>query len=175
MILHLIRNYREIYPDIQGRELTDALICRVTGKSCMPVLRDEKGKPRLSSEGTFISVSHSNSTFALLVAEENVGMDIQYGRSVSLEKIAGRYFTPEEKAYVEESGEEAFFRLWARKEAFAKYTGAGMEQIMSGEGVLGRKDVIFHDMMPEEGLYCSVCCAAGGKEEEIEIHISHGE
>lgn len=176
MKLYIINNYRKKYENIQGREKTDALICRIMGKSCLPISRDDNGKPYINVEGTFISVSHSNDTFALLVAKENVGIDIQYRRNLNFKRIADRYFSRKEKFFVQKHGEEGFFTLWTRKEAFAKYTGEGMKQIMTKEQVKGRSDIVFKDMKLEEDLFCSICCKGKESEEiEIEIHVFNGE
>ena len=71
------------------------------------------------------------------------------------EKISRRYFTAREQRFVQEAGADGFFRLWARKEAYSKYTGLGLEEIMKGTEVLGRDDVEFFDFQLEKGIYCS--------------------
>lgn len=131
------------------------------------VLRTEKGKPyvqrtdcafRAQWEGdVYISVSHSGAYFACLVSREPVGVDIQQHRRVKALKISCRYFTREETRYIEKNGEEGFFFIWARKEAYCKYTGRGMEEILKGTPVLGRGDVKFVDFQLEKGVYCSCC------------------
>lgn len=168
--LFLVRKYREKYPTTQGRETTDALICHIMGKDALPVTRDSGGKPAVNIENIFISVSHSEDTFALLVADINVGIDIQYRRKVVRDRIADRYFTDSEKAFVREKGEDGFFTLWTMKEAFAKYTGKGMKQILDRTEVIGRNDVEFREIKLEDNLFCSICCEAG-KGEEIEVNV----
>ena len=77
--------------------------------------------------------------------------------------MARRYFTAEEISYLEESGEDAaaleerFFRLWTRKEAYAKLTGEGLTAVLEGAPVTGRDDLVFTDMNFGDGLYGCIC------------------
>jgi len=150
------------------------------------ILRTEKGKPYVSIPGAvngknsssqpddggdsaletkrdlvcneiYISVSHSGRYFVCVISDAPVGVDVQEARSVKAMNIAGRYFTAEEIKYIEETGDEGFFLIWTRKEAYSKYTGLGLEEIMKGTDVLNRNDVKFTDFMMEKGIYCSCC------------------
>ena len=47
--------------------------------------------------------------------------------------------------------------VYKRQEAYCKYTGRGMEEILKGTPVLGRGDVKFVDFQLEKGVYCSCC------------------
>lgn len=171
MELYLLENYREIFPDEKGRTLTDRLIVMALeeyGIRNPQIKRTEKGKPFISNycldetrkkyEGkTHFSVSHSGEIFVCLISDENVGIDIQHRRKIDEMKIASRYFDDGELEYVKNNGIEGFFKLWTRKEAYSKYTGRGLEDIMGKIQVLERNDVEFMDFQLEEGLYCSCC------------------
>lgn len=164
MELYVIENYKESFPELSGRDLTDALI-----RSCLSeygisdgkLMRTEKGKPYIEPRGEepciHFSVSHSGRYFVFLMAEHPVGVDIQHARSVDAGKIGRRYFTQEEQAYLETRGNEGFFLLWTRKEAYCKYTGNGLAEILKGTSVLGRDDVVFFDFQLEKDMYCSCC------------------
>lgn len=177
MRLYVIFDYKEVHPELAGRDLTDALIRDCLGVSSITVRRTEKGKPYIA--GPRISVSHSEGTFALLVSDAEAGLDIQYARDVRMESIAARLFTEEEAAYSsEDPAGDRFFQLWTRKEAYSKYTGEGMEQIMRREPVLAREDVEFRDIRLKDGCYCSICLARINEEggcEPDEVQISYGE
>ena len=179
MKLHVIYDYKNIFPELSGKALTDAMIRRCLGKENIEICRTEKGKPYLLSEDgshgqTFISVSHSNAVFALLEAGCEVGLDIQHARDVSVVKIASRYFTEDEaKSIAEDPAGDQFFLLWTRKEAYNKYTGAGMEQIMKKEPL--PDDVRFTDLRLEDGCFCAICAGREEGEQTDEIHISYGE
>ena len=182
MKLHVLYDYKGIYPELSGKALTDALIRRCLGREDADIYRTDLGKPyvRISGEedrdGLFISVSHSSRTFALLQADKEVGLDIQHERNISKDKIAERFFTQEESAYIAaEESTDRFFQLWTRKEAYSKYTGAGIEQVVKKEPVLGREDVSFTDLHLEEGCFCSVCTGTEEGDQTDEIQISYGE
>ena len=72
-------------------------------------------------------------------------------------KISARYFAEEEAELVRKLGAAAFFRLWTRKEAYSKYTGNGLADVMRGISVLDRNDVEFLDFQWEKDVYCSCC------------------
>ena len=182
MKLYVVYDYKDKYPALSGRALTDALIRECLGSEDLVVVRNDKGKPFIEgaeSAGCFISVSHSQGTFALLVSDRNVGLDIQYRRDVKSDSIAARCFPAEEAAYVaEDNTGSRFFTLWTRKEAYSKYTGLGMEQIMKKEPVLQDCEVLFTDLQLEDGCYCSFCSERiekeGGQMPD-EIQISYRE
>ena len=177
MKLYVIYDYKSKYPDLSGSALTDALIRECLGREGLVIERTDKGKPYIKgpgSDGICISVSHSEGTFALLVSERNVGLDIQYRRDVKADSIAARCFPAEEAAYVAEDGTGSrFFTLWTRKEAYSKYTGLGMEQIMRKEPVPDDCEILFTDLRLEDGCYCSICSErieeGGQKPDEIQI------
>lgn len=181
MKLHVLYDYKGIYPAQSGKALTDALIRRCLRREDAVIYRTEQGKPyvRISGEEDcarlYISVSHSGNTFALVEADKEVGLDIQYERNISTNRIAERFFTEDEATYINETdAADRFYQLWTRKEAFSKYTGAGIEQVVKKEPVLGRKDVSFTDLQLEDGCFCSVCTGTKEGDQTDEIQISYG-
>ncbi|QAT42597.1 4'-phosphopantetheinyl transferase family protein [Aminipila luticellarii] len=94
------------------------------------IRRGKQGKPYFENVPVNFSVSHSGSLWVCLVAVFPVGVDIQLCKELPYEKLAKRFFTEEEAAYVQQKGAEAFFQVWTRKEAYVKYTGLGF----SGQG-----------------------------------------
>lgn len=183
MKLYVIYNYKSKYPALSGRDLTDALIRECLGREDLVIERTEKGKPYIAgadSGGSCISVSHSEGTFALLVSGRNAGLDIQYGdRNVKIDRIAARCFPAEEAAYAsDDSTGSRFFTLWTRKEAYSKYTGIGMEQIMKKEPVPDSSGILFTDLRLPDGCYCSICSERTGEkggQNPDEIQISYRE
>lgn len=180
MKLYVIYDYKSKYPALSGHLLTDALIRDCLGRENLVIERTDKGKPYIKgpdSADCFISVSHSEGTFALLVSDRNVGLDIQYHRDVKADRIAARCFPAEEAAYVaDDPAGSRFFTLWTRKEAYSKFTGLGMEQIMMKEPVPDNCEVLFMDLRLEDGCYCSICSGTTGKkggQKPDEIQISY--
>lgn len=159
MELYIFENYKTHFPDLTGQQLTDHLIMKALAEYGTPadtICRTEKGKPYVN-EDIFFSVSHSGGYFVCLVSDRPVGVDIQKERYADMKKISRRYFTHEECTYADEAGRDGFFLLWTRKEAYCKYTGRGLEEILKGTPVINREDVEFFDFQLEKGLYCSCC------------------
>ena len=181
MKLYVIKDYKKAFPALNGKELTDALIRQCLGSDDAVITRNERGKPFVCLSGkdgddrVFISVSHSEDTFAVIEADRNVGLDIQYPRSVKADRIAARFFTEEEAAFAAaDEGNSGFYKLWTRKEAYCKYTGLGLEQIMKREDVLEREDVSFRDLRLDDGCFCAICTGTEEGDASDEIQISYG-
>lgn len=127
------------------------------GKPCFERLGDKKQ--------VYFNLSHSGNMAACIMADEEVGLDIQKKTKVR-ESVVGKCFLPEEAAVLQPDagllrGEEAdriFTRLWSRKEAAAKLTGRGLSQIL--EEVSGRENgksvnalaALPDDASPMEGI-----------------------
>ncbi|MBQ3610974.1 MAG: 4'-phosphopantetheinyl transferase superfamily protein [Firmicutes bacterium] len=145
---------------MKGSELTDVLI-----KDCLEeygvqdpqILRTTKGKPYVELCDTYLSVSHSGEYFLCIIAERPVGIDVQERKNSNSDKIAERYFTEREKSFIRDNGENGFFTVWTRKEAYSKLTGEGIAEIIRGTEVIGREDVVFTDFQLEDGVWCSYC------------------
>lgn len=167
MKIFIIEDYRAKAPELKGKELTDFLVGRCLNMEKAEILRMDGGKPYIEG-GPCFSVSHSGNLFACVVSPDNIGIDIQHRRGVDAVGIARRYFIEEEISRIE-ADSDWFFRIWARKEAFAKYTGRGLQQIMAKEGVLDRSDVIFIDRMIGDDCFCSICAGKGRMEDEIQF------
>jgi 4'-phosphopantetheinyl transferase len=81
------------------------------------------GKPVFSARpAVWFSLSHGGGWVVCALSNQSVGVDVQPVRGVNL-SIARR-FHPQERAWLEgqkpEEQEQAFFRLWTRKEAWVK-------------------------------------------------------
>lgn len=78
------------------------------------------------------SVSHSGTYWCCAFAPNQVGLDIQQIQSAEkcpparTARIAERFFHPSEREYLLHGG--SFFRVWAAKESYVKYTGEGITQ-----------------------------------------------
>ncbi|MDO4394290.1 MAG: 4'-phosphopantetheinyl transferase superfamily protein [Bacillota bacterium] len=165
MKTYCYENYKTIYPQLSGSELTDALIIRAVNEYgiCddeLHVIRDHRNKPYIAPRSEYklnVSVSHCRDTFACIICETDCGIDIQMPGDVAIHKIAQRFFSEREQIMIEEDGEDMFYRLWTRKEAYAKYTGKGFGLVLAKTEVTELKDVMFIESMLENGMYCTVC------------------
>jgi 4'-phosphopantetheinyl transferase len=123
------------------------------------ILRTEKGKPYFKELPLQFSVSHTDNLWVCLISDcaDPVGVDVQKKKEYSYEKIAARYFTDDEKAELSKNGTEAFFEIWTRKEAYAKYTGKGLTKDLEEISTLNDSEVTFKDFEIRAGVHGSCC------------------
>lgn len=152
----------------------------------------EQGKPYIDGF-SFFSVSHTGSLWAVLIDERECGLDIQLGRNCNMQAIADRVYASGDRAALgaaaatgaEDEEYDLFFRIWTRREAFAKalgesavksdlpavlpdrveFTGQGgkvsaylISDIPAEEAVFSASD------RPEEKLYAAVCMEDDGSQ-----------
>lgn len=136
-----------------------------TGGRSREILRTEKGKPYFAELPVAFSVSHTGNLWVCLMTAGNdpVGVDIQTARDYSFEKIASRYYTEAEQQLVSENGADAFFRIWTRKEAYAKYTGMGLGSYLGSVSCIENKEVEFTELKIKDGIN-GACCIKEKKE-----------
>lgn len=136
---------------------------------------DEGQKPRLSgnlSDKIYFNVSHSGSYWICAVGDKEVGIDIQVTTPDSYEKICNRYFTDEEKLFVAENGKTGFFRIWTRKEAWAKYHGYSIFKVINAVNTVEKdrlKDIIRGISIKEIDLFKDSICTIAIKEDDDTI------
>jgi 4'-phosphopantetheinyl transferase len=121
-----------------GRGLMRTLLGKILGIAPEEIAFSygTRGKPELArprDSGLEFNLSHSNGLALLATSwERAVGIDIEYqGKEIDFLGIADRFFTPQELAQIRGQPEAAtqrtaFFRGWARKEAFLKARGDGL-------------------------------------------------
>ena len=104
------------------------------------------GRPELDDVASplVLSISHSGDLAALAVGRSgDLGVDVERGGPhLRPARIAERRFTRDEAAYVRSAPGEAeatrrFLRIWTRKEAYLKATGAGLTRPMASFAVSG--------------------------------------
>lgn len=119
--------------DADGREtsrgmhyLKDALSREFPDES-VAVFKDENGRPHVDRPGTFVSVTHAKNVVICGISDTEIGIDFEEKRKkLDPMKIAKRHFTEEEKNMLQQSGQESFYEIWCRKEAFSKHEGSGL-------------------------------------------------
>lgn len=91
-----------------------------------------RGKPHLRGVGLSFNLSHSHDAIVLAVAQGLVlGVDVERLRRLEdRDGLVGRFFSAREQAAFAAlpvgDRDEAFFRLWTRKEAYIKALGDGL-------------------------------------------------
>ena len=88
----------------------------------------KNGKPGLLEQpGLHFNLTHSSDYAAAVFSEVEVGIDLEHFRENG-EKIAARFFSEEEQAFLRERKDaSSFTRIWTRKESYVKATGLGMK------------------------------------------------
>jgi 4'-phosphopantetheinyl transferase len=99
------------------------------------------GKPYLDTPGLdhppHFNLTHSGGLVALAIADDEVGIDIENVRAIAMaQRLAHRFFSPEERKHVfeleGEARDRAFLRIWTQKEAYLKATGLGVGMPLRG-------------------------------------------
>ena len=102
----------------------------------VPIASDSRGKPEIiggskKAELRF-NLSHSEGMTLIATAmNRDLGVDVEYAEpDFPVLEVAQRFFTRREAELVASSKgterSEAFFRIWTRREAYMKATGAGL-------------------------------------------------
>ena len=143
-----------------GAGLLAAWALQRAGATDLAVRTLAQGKPVLAAHPDIhFNLSHSGCMAVCAVSPEEVGADVERVHPYD-PGVARITFTPEERAWVENSGDpdRAFTRIWTRKESFLKYLGTGLMTPADQVCVLpGRQgEVSFAETEVEGHLMC-VC------------------
>lgn len=117
------------------------------------------GKPYVEGrEDIHFNLSHSGDYVLAVLAPAEVGCDIQQiGASGREERIAERFFTPQEQAALADG--MSFYRIWARKESWIKCDGTGMAQDLRNFSVVGDQTEWHLAGLHVDGYEIAVCYA----------------
>lgn len=128
-----------------------------------------RGKPYLIGENApFFNLSHSGDWVFCAVADSEIGIDAQQ-QTPYRDKVAERWFTDTERAWLAQDPDKRFTSLWARKEAYCKFTGFGLVLPLSSFTVPCPADgwdednrCCWHEFTfpAEPPIAVAVCCAA---------------
>ncbi len=88
--------------------------------------RNGRGKPCYPGLPVHFSITHSGDYWMCAFGGSPLGLDLQEHRECKKESIARRFFSEEEKNYLEADHFQSFFAVWAAKESYVKYTGEGI-------------------------------------------------
>ena len=146
------------------REDTDRLIREsledyISGYSLPPyngeIKRTGLGKPFIDYP-LCVGVTHTDSVVIIALCEKSFGIDAEkVGRVMARQdSIAERFFTKNERKFIEESSDKqnTFLEIWVKKEAYVKFTGEGVPgmknvdvALLSGfERIENNKDLIIY-------------------------------
>jgi len=96
------------------------------------IVRTEQGKPYFKNADTKFNYSHCKYGVACIVAQHEVGVDIQEIKSVKPALIKRVCCNNEIEVIQNEEAKgfvnEAFIKIWVQKEAYSKFTGRGFAE-----------------------------------------------
>lgn len=102
--------------------------------SCEDLLKDEYGKPYLSSSNKHISISHSHSFASVIISDQIVGVDIQKLHN-NIGRIAHKFIGQSEHAFIDPKDKNTHMHIiWGAKESM--YKGYGKRKLRFIENML---------------------------------------
>ena len=142
---------------LKGRKLLSHVLRTRYGIEDDPleIKTHERGKPYLPKHPEIeYNISHSGRYIVLAVASVPVGIDVQEIRITSIDKLGRHVFSDSEYRdfLMSEDRQEAFFRMWVRKEAYIKWTGDGLYRELRELPL----DGWFQYITIDRGYYCAI-------------------
>lgn len=108
-----------------------------------PVEREERGKPFFPNHPqVHCSVTHSGDYWLGAFCTQQVGIDLQIHKPGRLAALSHRFFHPEEDRYLQRAGFADFYRVWAAKESFVKFSGEGIGGNFGRFSVVGQQGLL---------------------------------
>lgn len=101
------------------------LLCSLTGEENFEFLYTETGKPYIKDNPFYFSLSHSGNYAAAAVSDFPVGIDIETVGEIK-DSVIKRVCSDEERAYINKTSRDSFYKIWTYKEAYLKMTGDGI-------------------------------------------------
>lgn len=123
---------------------------------------DAGGKPDFADGTRHFNLSHSGQYVCCVLDKAEVGVDIQQMRIIKKRNLVERRFSAGERTALDACEDEAerkqlFYRIWVRKESYAKLTGEGIAAVVGLDtGELEQRVCWQEHTMP--GGYCMAVC-----------------
>lgn len=122
------------------------------------ILRGEHGKPYVAGNPWHFNISHSGEYLVIVFDTVPVGIDVQELKPVKRPELIAKHFAAEEQEYIAAGGEDALYRVWCRKEAYAKCTGRGLtDEILRKDLLTVPEGYEMTENMVAEGYRMCVC------------------
>ena len=117
--------YEQIGNDRRRTEwLATRIVLRELLNRDVTIAHDSNGKPYITENKSFISISHSKNMVAVMVAEQNLGIDIEQ-ITARTTKVRHKFLTGSELDWCKTDTEHTL--VWTVKEAAYKLIGCGLE------------------------------------------------
>lgn len=115
-------------------------------------INDKNGRPYMPGGELSFNISHTRYAFAISIVKNYYpGIDIERSdRNIDYKQVAANYFSKKEIDYISgsESPEEAFYRLWTRKESLLKSIGSGIVTDLTRVEVSDESNIIPSHLFP---------------------------
>lgn len=147
------------------------------------VVKSENGKPYLSDNTLYFSISHCDGLAVCVLAQAPVGVDCESVRHTS-KAVMKRCYGDSEKRYVLDFSDcdTAFSRLWTLKESYVKMTGDGIAadlktkcfDIENGRTLFESGAVFYHygGRLDNDDYFISVCVRTGDENTAETIQVT---
>lgn len=127
----------------------------------IPYCHVANGKPDFAEGEKHFNLSHSGDYVCLAVAEFEMGIDLQFMRQVNNYRVVDRFFSAKEKQLLatlsDVEKQKEFYRIWVKKEAYAKLTGEGIGKEVGVDTLEKNLDYIFEELKAPAD-YCMAVC-----------------
>lgn len=120
-------------------------------------------KPFIAN-GPAFNITHSGDIVAVAFSDQSIGIDIEKISDVDVQGLS-TYLHHQEKIYIDRASDkqDAFFTIWAKKEAYLKATGKGIASGLSKMSVV--EDIVSGDsehwylreIVLDQAYKCYVC------------------
>lgn len=122
----------------------------------------QNGKPYFTNLSIHFNLSHSGDYVLCALSDREVGADIQQMNDIDYWKTAERFFQSEEVAKMRrlatmEEQKRFFYKLWARKEAYGKFTGEGVTKALFVDMIDFPEDTLWEEYEDLDGYCIAVC------------------
>lgn len=119
------------------------------------------GKPDFADHALHFNLSHSGQYVCCALDREEVGIDIQQMRALKSRELVERRFSEGERTLLAGCAnaaqrEELFYRIWVRKESYAKLTGEGIAAVAALDTGELKRRVCWQEYAFEG--YCMAVC-----------------
>lgn len=92
-----------------------------------PLLYNENGKPCLSENPVYFSLTHSREATAVAVSATPVGLDAEYLKKQRNYNFIKNRLSAEERAEI--TDQTAFYKNWTAKESYVKFLGGALSEL----------------------------------------------
>ena len=135
---------------VAGEKLVKEYIGKALNISpeALVILTEKNGKPYIENCPINFNISHCENTLVYAFSDEEIGIDIEKIRAISL-SVAKRFFSEEEQKYIfgfiptkediksfdDIITYEKFYRIYTLKEAICKKSGIGIKGLKTAEAL----------------------------------------